>query len=292
MEINKIDCMSVFDYIPTIPDDSIDVVITSPPYYALRDYGVDGQVGMEKTFRDYIDKMCRIFDMIRPKMKDTATLWVNLGDKYATDNMRAEFPRKQLILLPERFAIHMTDVYKWLLRSSIVWHKSNPLPESVKDRPSKEDERLFMFAKSSHYYYNIDAVRRPYADSTIQRAKRNSLPSKKYSPEMIGKDRSHAIHTHKNHHLHKDGRNLGNVWNIPTAQSKSAHVAPFHEKLIEPIVLAACPHDGLVFDPFMGSGTTAVVAVKYGRNYIGCDVNPDYVAIAELRLNNTQLKLF
>lgn len=279
------------DYIPTIPDDSIDCVITSPPYYALRDYGAEGQIGMEPTLKEYIENLCLIFDMIRPKMKKTATLWVNIGDKYATDNMRGEFPRKQLILLPERFAIQMTDEHKWFLRSSVVWHKSNPLPESVKDRPSKEDERVFLFAKSSHYYYNIDAVRRPYAESTIARAKRNSLPSTKYTVETMGKDRTHTIHRKKNAPLHEIGRNLGNVWTIPTAQSKSAHIAPFHEKLIEPIVMAACPPDGLIFDPFMGSGTTAVVASKHGRKFIGCEINPEYVAIANERLESVQMVL-
>jgi DNA modification methylase len=286
MNLDTISHSDVFDYVKLIPPKFIDMVVTSPPYYLLRDYGDSNQIGNEKTLMEYLENLANVFNVIRPKMKDSATLWVNLGDKYATDNM-PDFSRKQLLLLPERFAILMTDKYGWTLRSSIVWHKSNAMPESVQDRPIKEDERLLMFSNKPKYYYDIDAVRIPYTESTIERMKRKLSPSQKYTDDSLGdSSRVHTLHRRKNFNMNPKGRNIGNVWVISTAQDKSAHVAPFPEKLIEVPILAGCPAGGVVFDPFMGSGTTAIVSKRLGRHFIGCDINPDYVIIAQNKLNN------
>lgn len=289
--LNIIANANCFDYVKTIDDNIVDTLVTSPPYFNLRDYHVDGQLGLESTVADYINNLCLLFDLIKPKLKNTGTIWVNLGDKRSSDNMK-DYPRKQLILLPYRFAIKMTDEHGWFLRSNIVWHKTNGMPNSVKDRPTDIHETVLFFSKRPNYYYDADAIRVPYADSTINRSKSKTSISSKYNETSMGGKAVQSLHLGKTFNINELGRNCNNVWHISTAQSKTKHTAPYPEKLVETCVLSASPVGGVVLDPFMGSGTTAVVAKKFNRNFLGCELNPDYVTIANDRISNVHKTLF
>lgn len=291
--------MDALQYLRSLPDKCVNSVATSPPYYDLRDYQVEGQIGNEQTPQAYVDRLIAVFSEINRVLADDGTIWVNLGDTYQN---------KQLLGIPWRVAFALQDT-GYILRSEIIWYKTVCLPESVKDRPSRVHETIFLFSKTKDYYYDADAIREPYKDSTIPRMIRGVSDNHKRSGDIPGQ-KKHGIHQSRKHAgtnhgsdgkglqghsgyykadgtlmINPLGRNKKSVWSVPTKAVKEAHFATFPPKLIEPMILAGCPKSGVVLDPFMGSGTTALTARRLGRHYLGCDLNPEYVAIAHKRLS-------
>ncbi len=318
----------------TLPADSVHCCVTSPPYYGLRDYGVAGQIGLEATPDSYIAELVAIFREVRRVLRPDGTLWLNIGDSYASggrgsydtesDNKgtnAVERPRrpnsalnntnlkpKDLVGIPWLLAFALR-ADGWWLRQDIIWAKPNPMPESVTDRCTKAHEYLFLLAKSERYYYDADAIkeasitedpRRPYTSEGAWQ-----LDGRPAEQHRGGKPRSAGNKSHKyvdayaasdsEEHRTKAGlmavaevpwftRNKRSVWNVATAPYKEAHFATFPPKLIEPCILAGCPQDGTVLDPFLGAGTTALVADRLGRDCIGIELNPAYVEIARKRV--------
>lgn len=265
----------------TLPDQSVQCCVTSPPYWGLRDYGIAGQIGLEVSPSAYAAALVPVFEEVRRVLRDDGTLWLNLGDSYVgyhgnknasgtapsdkpgyRENMRETtvgvdgLKNKDLAGIPWRMAFALQDA-GWILRSDIIWHKPNPVPESVKDRPTRAHEYLFLLSKSPRYAYDAEAVREPVA-AFIREWQR------------------------PNHRL--DSRNRRSVWTVSTRPYADAHFATFPPDLIRPCILAGCPQGGTVLDPFFGSGTVGQVCVEEGRNFIGIEINPDYVAMAERRI--------
>lgn len=332
MEINKIYKGDSFEVLKTFPDESIDCCITSPPYWGLRDYGVDGQLGLEKTPEEFVAKMVDVFREVRRVLKKEGTLWLNLGDSYVgggfgtgvdedydmgkqgtnrgTSNfedrkklgtVKKKIPglkSKDLVGIPWMVAFALrTD--SWYFRQDIIWAKPNPMPESVTDRCTKSHEYIFLMAKSQKYYYNADAIKESAVwdidgTGTIVRKERQREGLKSNPDKM-----KNGIRITYPNGKHKDGqqspkfingfRNKRSVWTIATKGYPEAHFATYPQDLIAPMILAGCPENGIILDPFMGAGTTGLVAQKLGRNYVGVELNGDYIKIAEERLKNKPL---
>lgn len=306
--LNTITCCDCLEGMKKLDDKSVDCVVTSPPYWALRDYGVKGQLGLEPTFQEYIDKLCNIFDEAHRVLKKTGTCWVVIGDTYggsgagawqnkpndakskevytlpygksSGSKMRGTPQDKCLLQIPSRFAIEMCN-RGWILRNTIIWHKPNCMPSSVSDRFTVDFEYVFFFTKNKRYYFEqrFEPTIEPYSE---QRAKRPET-SKMKADYITGKAGNFTYNK-----LRPQGRNKRCVWNINTKPFSGAHFAVFPEALIEPMIEAGCPKDGIVLDPFIGSGTTAVVCKLTGRNYIGFEMSQDYCDIAEKRVKSTQ----
>lgn len=282
----------------TFPDELVDCCVTSPPYWGLRDYGVDGQLGLEKTPEEYVAKMVEIFREVKRALKKEGTLWLNLGDSYGGGNggnvtksekQKSNFgtqiePRrgnmpKQLLGIPWRVAFAL-QADGWYLRSDIIWHKPNPMPESVTDRPTKSHEYLFLLAKSSKYYFDQEAVKEDGVGTEYDKTKRKQgrMNGSKYLTEGVGQEVIGA-----NFGIGTETRNIRSVWVVPTQSYSGCHFATFPPKLIEPCILAGCPEGGIVLDPFIGSGTTAQVATLHRRNWIGIELNAEYIKLADKR---------
>lgn len=296
MELNKIYQGNSLEVLKTFPDESVNCVVTSPPYWGLRDYGVEGQLGLEKTPDEYVANMVAIFREVRRVLKSDGTLWLNLGDSYGSGNRKTQESQtvangnrqdlpiergkqgfsKQLIGIPWRVAFALQSD-GWCLRQDIIWHKPNPMPESVKDRCTKAHEYVFLMSKSPKYYFDNGAIKEPTV--TKDNSNRNRDITKLNN--VPGRTRMAGLKTN-NYEL----RNKRDVWTITTKPYREAHFATFPEKLIEPMILAGCPKEGVVLDPFIGAGTTAVVAKKQGKNYVGIELNPAYIKIAEDRIHN------
>lgn len=304
---NKIICGDSLKVLKTIPNQSIDCVVTSPPYWALRDYGVKGQIGRESTIEEYLDKLILIFDEVKRVLKPKGTCWVNFGDTYAnktkgeqrnkqSDNIynsltkRATFPKlktelsippKSLSLIPSRFALKMIEK-GWILRNEIIWHKPNAMPQSVRDRFSVDFEKVFFFVKERKYYFRqqFEPLKNP------ERLKRRYLnPDKKHKRTKSYWFSARPVISEKvRRKLLTKGRNKRCVWAIGTTAFTGNHFAVFPPRLIETPILAGCPENGIVLDPFIGSGTTAVVAKKLHRKFIGIDLKPEYVRLAKTRI--------
>jgi DNA modification methylase len=287
----------VRDILPRLKDKSIQMCVTSPPYWNLRDYGVDGQIGLEDSPQAYIENMAAIFDFLKDVLSDDGTCWVNISDTYygggrgCTDKNTAKVPpskkvsslkAKDLCLVPQRLAIALQQS-GWYIRNDIIWHKPNCMPESVTDRCTKAHEYIFLMSKTSRYYFDCDAIAEPLAESTANdnRTKRGQFTSKRpqrdfptYASQGSGMLKSRI-----------DGkRNKRSVWNVSTRAFKDAHFATFPEKLIEPCILAGSRRGDVVLDPFMGSGTTAAVCERLGRRWIGIELNEKYCQIAAKRI--------
>lgn len=287
----------------TLPSDSVQCCVTSPPYYALRNYGVDGQIGLEETPEQYIDKLVSVFREVRRVLKKDGTLWVNIGDSYAGSgkgpsgnigknhderNMtnsgikQANVPSgckpKDLIGIPWMLAFALR-ADGWYLRQDIIWSKPNPMPESVVDRCTRSHEYIFLLSKSRLYYYDSDSIKEPtvtYDENERDRdtTKLNNTP---------GRTRMGGL-THNDYEM----RNKRDVWNASTKPYSGAHFATFPEALIEPCILAGSKEGDTVLDVFNGAGTTGVVCMKHKREYIGIELNPEYVALSEKRLQDTE----
>jgi len=325
--INKILQGNALNILKTLPDKSINCCVTSPPYWNLRDYGVDGQLGLELTPEEYVSKMVEVFREVKRVLRDDGILWLNLGDSYTSGKPRdcdkgglrynnsqskqapPGYKPKDLVGIPWMIAFALR-ADGWYLRSDIIWHKPNPMPESVTDRPTKAHEYLFLLSKSRKYYYDYEAIKEPAKEWSGQAATfardgavgRHIIPGQSYAqhrPNRSG-NKERKLGTARgrpNSHLggsvswEGNTRNKRSVWTVPTRPFPEAHFATFPPKLIEPCILAGCPEGGIVLDPFMGAGTTALVATELSRNYIGIELNPKYIKIAEKRLSAVQIRL-
>jgi DNA modification methylase len=271
--------------------------VTSPPYWGLRDYGKDGQLGLETTPQEFVENLCKVFDEVWRVLADDGTLLVNLGDTYAD---------KSLAGIPWRFAFAIQD-RGWYLRQDIIWAKPNPMPESVTDRCTKAHEYIFLLTKNPRYYFDNEAIREPLAPSSISRlaqdvesqagsvranggAKTNGN-MKAVGPRFGGKkygDSDDPKHATKSGNVYEPNgrRNKRSVWNVSTRSYKEAHFAVYPPELITPCILAGSAEGDIVLDPFSGSGTTGEVALTHGRNYVGVELNPEYAALSEKRITN------
>ena len=288
---------------------SVHCVVTSPPYFGLRDYGHDGQIGLEASPEAFVAKLVEVFREARRVLRDDGTLWLNLGDTYAGyhGNKNASYEdapsnkggyfenqrktlvnhngikNKDLIGIPWRVAFAL-QADGWYLRQDIIWHKPNPMPESVRDRCTKAHEYIFLLSKSDRYFYDADAIKEPSHSEVQSRHRANGI-----GVEEQGK-RTGAGNITANCGV-REKRNRRSVWTVATKPYKGAHFATFPPDLIRPCILAGCPKDGTVLDPFGGAGTTALVALQEGRNAVLCELNPDYIALAHKRLEGLQLRI-
>jgi site-specific DNA-methyltransferase (adenine-specific) len=288
-----------------LPAESIDSIVTSPPYYALRDYGAAGQIGLEATFAEYLEKLLLVFDEANRVLKRTGTCWVVIGDTYggsatsgtlinrrkmakSKSGTSLSLPHRKgkyskcLLQIPARFAIAMID-RGWILRNEIVWHKPNLLPQSVKDRLTMDFEKIFFFTKSRRYFFNqqfeparnSERLRRRLLNPQNKHKWLDSTQPLAVNAEAMERSRGKVLRT---------GRNKRAVWTIGTGRFTGDHFAVFPEKLIETPILAGSPENGIILDPFLGSGTTAVVAKRLNRKFIGIELNQSYVRMARHRL--------
>jgi DNA modification methylase len=300
------------DTLKTLPDNSVHCCITSPPYYGLRDYGVTDQIGLEKTPVEYIEKLVAVFHEVKRVLRDDGTLWVVIGDCYAGNrsdggrdyikpcgsidqftkrNNEKRIKRgagsvkpKNLIGIPWRLAFALQDD-GWYLRDEIIWYKPNPMPQSVKDRCTASHEKIFMLSKSRNYYFDSKFNKERAVQSTTGKWTSFKREKSKRAIDGLCPGKT-ATHREKREEVRYDGeyRNRHNVWTIATEASELRHFAMFPQNLVLRCMLPGCPENGIVLDPFMGAGTTAVVAIKNLRNYIGCEINPEYIKIAEARI--------
>ena len=372
MEYNKVYLGDALQTIKTFPDECIDCVVTSPPYFGLRDYGtgtweggdpncdheearkktrfdyaisdlqagskgtdvkiyakvcpkcgavrVDDQIGLEDTPEEFVQRLVELFREIRRCLKPDGTLWVNLGDSYAGNCSRTSKGRagmgaeregvftkggglasKQLMGIPWRFAFAM-QADGWYLRQDIIWHKPNPMPESVTDRCTKSHEYIFLFSKSEKYYFDNEAIAEECSEKQLEAymgkerygrgTKTESTHEQPYSKAVGHRDNSGGFDCAI---AMRDGvpvRNKRDVWTVNVKPNKEAHFATYPEELIVPCIKAGSRENGVVLDPFMGSGTTGIVARKLNRNFLGCELNPEYRDMAERRIFNEGENLF
>lgn len=309
MEKNKIYHGNTLDILKTFDDNSIDCCITSPPYWALRDYEVDSQLGHEPTPDEYVNNITSVFNEVKRVLKKEGTLWLNIGDTYCgtghkNNKVDKKYPKgrtgqsiainnkidglksKDLVGIPWKVAFALQQS-GWYLRSDIIWQKPNVMPESVKDRPTKQHEYIFLLSKSPKYYYDYQSILEPLSEDSSDRYK-YSFGGKK-NIHLKNTDNPRAVVGERK--ITK-GRNKRTVWTVNTKPFKGQHFAVYPEQLIVPCVLAGCPKGGIVLDPFFGSGTTGIVALKNERNYIGIELNEEYIKIQNDRLNQLQLTLF
>jgi site-specific DNA-methyltransferase (adenine-specific) len=283
--VNRILCGDALSILKKLPAESIDCVVTSPPYWSLRDYGVPGQLGLEASVDQYLIKLLAVLDEVRRVLKPQGTCWVNLGDVYSTRSSKkgGKHPSKCLLQIPSRFALGMTD-RGWILRNEIIWHKPNCMPQSVKDRFTVDFEKLFFFVKSRYYYFSQQFEPLRYAPRLRHSASNaNHKAKRRYGDLFISSINPHTAEASRLRVLAR-GRNKRCVWKISTRPFYGRHFAVYPEELVETPIRAGCPEGGVILDPFSGSGTTLLVARRLGRNFIGIDLNPKYVRMSEERL--------
>lgn len=293
-----------------MPAQSVHCCVTSPPYFGLRDYGHDGQIGLEQNPGEFVAKLVEVFREVRRVLRDDGTLWLNLGDSYASVECGSAKP-KDLLGIPWRVAFAL-QADGWYLRQDIIWHKPNPMPESVRDRCTKAHEYIFLMSKSGRYYFDAEAISEPLAASSIARLAQPNLAKQTGSTRVPGKtngnmkavgprfggskygDDSRAeSRTKSGDEWQGGGRaNKRSVWTVATRPFKGAHFAIYPPDLIEPCVLAGCPVGGVVLDPFGGAGTTGLVAQRHGRSAVLCELNPDYAQMAQSRIESERMALF
>jgi DNA modification methylase len=295
-----------------LPDQSVNCCVTSPPYWGLRDYGNDGQIGLEQTPDAFIAELVSVFNEIKRVLRDDGTLWVNMGDSYSSHKdcksvsqtlarggsselasviekgksvsrnskmlKSVGLKNKDLVGIPWMLAFALR-ADGWYLRQDIIWHKPNPMPESVRDRCTKAHEYIFLMSKSPKYYFDSEAMKEP---STNLGKTKIRFGGNKYGDSD---DPKHATKS-GNEYTDTGLRNKRSVWSVTTRPFKGAHFATFPPALIEPCILAGCPEGGTVLDPFFGAGTTGLVAQRHNRKWIGCELNPEYAAIAQARIES------
>lgn len=356
IELHLGDCL---DVLKRLKDKSVSCCVTSPPYYGQRDYGVDGQLGLEKTPEEYVQKLVYIFREVKKRLRPDGNLWLNLGDSYTGGGRGASdakfigqgtreaqklgrrdkidgLPAKNLIGIPWRVAFALQSD-GWFLRQDIIWKKNNPMPESVRDRCTKSHEYIFLLTKASRYYFDHDAIKEPskypngpnsaksikspYGQGFTRNAKissnrkelrtntesrhRSSVkggqsleknPSGLRSKRSVWESEDHNLliqwlAENKPEILKQYLDTIPNVWDISTVPFKGAHFATFPPKLAENCILAGCPKEGIVLDPFMGSGTTGMVSKMNGRNFVGIELNPEYLKMAEKRIEKANYQM-
>ena len=312
-----------------LPDASVDCCVTSPPYFGLRDYGEEGQYGLEASPAEYVETMRALFAEVRRVLADDGTLWLNLGDSYSSTTsttggysdkstlsgftspdtkgrlanggpgvrIAPGVPPKNLLGIPWRVAFALQDD-GWILRNDIIWAKPNGMPESVTDRLSTKHEHMFMFSKSPRYWFDLDPIREPLAPASMTRLDQDldgqmgssrgnggTHTMKAVGPKRKGLDEkwnaSTGLRPHEGHRgSHEQGRNPGDVWNIPTQPFTESHFAVMPVTLASRAIQAGCKPAGIVMDPFSGSGTTGLAAAKHGRKYVGIDLSKDYLDLS------------
>lgn len=307
IKVSKILCGDAAEMLKTLPQECVNMCVTSPPYYGLRDYGESGQIGIEQTPDEYIARLVKVFDEVYRVLKKDGTLWLNIGDSYAgsgkgpmtltqggknedvfnMQNRVYEVPKswsgikpKDLIGIPWMLAFALRE-RGWYLRSDIIWYKTNCLPESAKDRPTKTYEHIFLLAKSRQYYFDFKAIQEPIKDVSRERYKRGRSANSKYVGQQgITQVREDFSDFDQHYRRKRD------VWEVSTNTYKmDEHFAMFPERLIEPCILAGSAVGGVVLDPFFGSGTTGAVAKRFGREFIGIDLNARYLEKAKERID-------
>jgi len=293
-----------------MPAASADCIVTSPPYWGKRDYGVAGQYGHETTPEAYVDTMREVFSEARRVLVNDGTCWLNLGDSYSasgggatglhtylgphiTTHRAAGLSAKNLLGLPWRVAFALQDD-GWILRNAIIWHKPNAMPESVRDRLNCRHELVFLFVKQPAYWFDLDPIRVPHAASTRRAmAERRIRPPRqpdartrppKYGPGTREVAAASRYGGQRHTRGHPNGRNPGDVWSIPTRPYKGPHFAAYPIGLPLRCIAAGCKPGGLVLDPFAGSGTTGLAAIRLGRTFTGIDLSPDFARLAAGRL--------
>ena len=254
-----------------LPDQSVHTCVTSPPYFGLRDYGHDGQIGLEPTPDAFVAKLAEVFREVRRVLRDDGTLWLNLGDSYGVG--------KQMLGIPWRVAFAL-QADGWYLRQDIIWHKPNPMPESVIDRCTKAHEYIFLLSKSQRYYFDAEAIKEPSA--YFGKDARSGMGNIRYEGKRTEGDA--AANGQQSFVTINETRNKRSVWTVTTKPFKGAHFATFPPDLIEPCIKAGCPEGGTVLDPFGGSGTTGMVAQRHRRKFVLCELNPEYARMAEDRI--------
>ena len=291
--IYNMDCL---DALRSLPDNSIHCCVTSPPYYGLRDYGMDGQIGREQTPELYIKRLTSVFNELLRVLRPDGTFWLNIADTYCGTHqsnhsdpnyLGANYKPKDLLGIPWLLALSLRND-GWYLRNDIIWEKANPMPESAKDRCSRSYEHIFLLTKSKKYYFDYLAISEPIAATTAIRLKAGRNGSHKYvdgipgqTAQAINKARSAGVYSDLNI---SPLRNKRDVWRINTIPYSGAHFAAFPPKLVETCIIAGCPKGGIVIDPFFGSGTTGLVASSLNRRYIGIELNPEYCQLALQRI--------
>lgn len=298
MKLNHIYNENCLDTLRRMPDGFLDCVVTSPPYYGLRDYGHDDQIGLEATFHEYLDRLIEIFAEVFRALKDTGTVWVNLGDSYSGTGSKGEWrdpkyqngrngqavsitqkvegiKNKSLLNIPNRFAIRMTDELQFIQRNEIIWWKPSAMPSSAKDRFTVDFEKIFFFTKSEKYYFEQQLE--PVKKISLERVKSGW----KSNHDSIGKIDVQEMGVR---FANPNGRNMRTTWRVPFEPQSANHYASYPTRLVETPIKAGCPVGGIVYDPFAGTATTLVVAHKLGRKWIGSEINAEYCEIANRRL--------
>jgi DNA modification methylase len=321
--LNKVHFGDCLDTLRRMPDGIVNTCVTSPPYFGLRDYGHPGQIGLEATPEEFVARLVEVFREVRRVTRDDGTCWVNMGDSYAGNGAAFDdssstlqgtkqservgarrmskggpgLKSKDLIGVPWMLAFALRGD-GWYLRNEIIWHKPSCMPESVTDRLTRNHEQIFLLSKSRSYYFDQAAIAEPAVWGTEQRkdraqdlpeGPRNRIRPSKVRGEFNGK--TNAMPGREAFRAIKETRNKRSVWTVTTKPYAGAHFAVFPPELIEPCILAGAPAGGVVLDPFMGSGTTAQVSQRLGRNWIGCELNPDNESLQHARLKGQSLGL-
>ena len=307
--IDKIFCGNTTDILKTLPSDLVDCCVCSPPYYGLRSYLPEGhpdkalEIGLEESPEAYVSKLVEVFREVRRVLKDDGIMFLNLGDSYAgsgkggqSEEKRSENWQPQYGNKGKRYGLKPKDLIGipwmvafalradgWYLRSDIIWHKPNCMPESVKDRPTKSHEYMFLLSKGKKYYYDAEAISED-AINTKMPGKNMRDTRETYGPQNGGNSGLRDLKQRYKSGDWPTKRNKRTVWTIPTRPYKGAHFATFPEALVEPCILAGCPEGGICLDPFFGAGTTGLVAKKLGRRFIGIELNEAYIGMAQKRI--------
>lgn len=292
-KVNKVLHGSILDNLDNFQDKSVQAIITSPPYFKLRNYSnveedCNQEIGQETDVETYIRDLRTIFHELKKLLKDDGLLWLNLGDTYINKSLQG---------IPWRVALALVDD-GWVLRSDVIWQKPNAMPSSVKNRPTTDHEYFFMFSKSKNYYYDADAIREPhvtFSENSKMKGGRNHFGKRGGTPEKGKNSGNSNLHDGRwDQAFNPKGRNRRTVWSIPVSRFKGTHFAVFPEKLVEIPILASTRPNDIVFDPFTGSGTTGVVAKKLGRNFLGTELVSEYQKMAQKRIDEvvSEISLF
>ena len=314
---NRIICGDALETLKNFPDESINCSITSPPYYGLRDYHKKEQIGREKTVEEYLDRLINVFREVRRVLKKDGTCFIVIGDSYAGTSSKKEqrdpkYPKgrngqnpsitqkvlgyksKDLMGIPWRLAFALRED-GWYLRSDIIWHKENAMPEACKDRPTRSYEHIFLLSKSPRYYYDYDSLAEPMKEVSKKRYVRGRSKENKYLNENSGA-KIQKINEARGYGQYKGDnipqfRNKRDIWTINTTSFRGNHYAAFPPKLAEICMIAGCPKGGIILDPFIGSGTVGLIALLHNRKYIGIELNEEYVNLTKKRIETEVKKL-
>ncbi len=277
---NQVLCGDALEICQQLPTNSVDTVVTSPPYYMQRDYGSNKQMGQEASPGTYVQRLAELFQELKRVVKPTGSAWIVIGDKYQ---------QGELLGMPWRVCLALKDI-GWKLRSDCIWHKPNAMPSSVKTRPTTDHEYIFFFSNSDQYFYNADAIREPhitFSQQSKMKGGRNHFGKRGGTPEKGKNGGDSNLHDGRwDQAFHPKGRNKRTVWSIPLSKFRQAHFAVFPEKLVETCIQAACPENGTVLDPFSGAGTSAYCAKKLNRNFVAVDCVDAYCRLSRQRLQS------